>query len=308
MNFELSTLHDWAAQVRAGNRLAIARAITAVESGGESSLALLRVLFQAGRRAEIIGVTGAPGVGKSTLVDKLARLYRGEGLRLGILSVDPSSPFSGGALLGDRIRMQSLSADPEVYIRSMATRGNLGGLSAATQDAVTVLEAAGCAVVLVETVGVGQDEVEVAGLADITLLLLAPGAGDSVQALKAGVMEIADVLVINKADYPGATRAEQEIAAVLSLRPDAGEWKPPIVKTVASTGEGVQDVRRKIEDFRAFGEANGLQERREREKCRSRLLALTRQRLFEKFVRPRLADPRLDQAVDRVLRREQDPH
>lgn len=304
---DLDSLAAWAAQIRDGDRRAIARAISAAESREDFGSELLRLLFLGGRRAEVIGATGAPGAGKSTLVEKLARAYRSEGRRVGILAVDPSSPYTGGAILGDRIRMQSLSADPDVFIRSMATRGRLGGLATAAQDAVTVFEAAGCEVILVETVGVGQGEVEIASLADTSLLLVAPGAGDAVQALKAGVMEIADVLVINKADFADAARYEKEMASALALRSDTAAWKPPIVRTVATTGEGIEDLKDKIASFRAYNASHGLEDRRAREKCRLRLLSLVRERLLAKFTESRPGEARLEQAVDRVLRREQDP-
>ncbi len=261
------------------------RAISAVENRDPSAVALLRELFPKSGRAHVIGLTGSPGAGKSTLVEKLAAEYRRRGLRVGILAVDPTSPYSGGAILGDRVRMQGLSADPGVYIRSMATRGQLGGLAPTTQDAVTILDAAGCDVVLIETVGVGQDEVEVARLADVTVLLLVPGLGDDIQTFKAGVMEIADLYVINKADRPGADRVEQEVTSMLSLatRPDG--WRPPILKTVATTGQGVADL------VRSARGVSGLQpsgryaaEQRRKGHWRSRLLDLLRQTLFEKAV------------------------
>jgi LAO/AO transport system kinase len=223
------TINEWAEKILAGNRRAVARGISAVENGDAAGIALLKRVFPSSGRAQVVGITGSPGAGKSTLVEKLAADYRLSGLRVGIIAVDPTSPFSGGAILGDRIRMQSLSDDDGVYIRSMATRGQLGGLAPTTQDVVTLLDAAGCDVVLIETVGVGQDEVEVARLADTTVLLLVPGMGDDVQTFKAGVMEIADLYVINKADRGGAERVEQEVTAMLSLtaRPDG--WRPPIV-------------------------------------------------------------------------------
>ena len=234
--------HDFVEKILAGDRRAIARAISSVENRDPSAVPLLRELFPKAGRARVVGITGSPGAGKSTLVEKLAVEYRRRGGRVGILAVDPTSPFSGGAILGDRVRMQSLAHDPGVYIRSMATRGQLGGLAPTTQDAVTILDAAGCEIVLIETVGVGQDEVEVARLADVTVLLLVPGLGDDIQTFKAGVMEIADLYVINKADRPGADRVEQEVTAMLSLasRPDG--WRPPIIKTVATTGQGIVGV------------------------------------------------------------------
>jgi LAO/AO transport system kinase len=301
-------LQAWVRRVAAGDRRAIGRAISAIESGGPESGLLSRMLFTEARQAQVAGITGAPGAGKSTLVEKLAMEYRRDGRRVGIIAVDPTSPFSGGAILGDRIRMQSLSTDPGVYIRSMATRGELGGLAPAAHDVVTVLEAAGCATVLIETVGVGQDEVEVAHLADVTVLVLAPGMGDDVQTFKAGVMEIADVFAINKADRQGAGRVEQELRAMLSISPRGDGWRPPIVQTVATTGDGVADLRKALDAFRAFGEDTDLALTRRREKWRARLLALLRQRLFEQVCREQLSAGRVDRWVDDVLAGRSDPH
>jgi len=302
------TINEWAEKVLAGNRRAVARAISAVENGDAAAVALLKRVFPSSGRAQVVGITGSPGVGKSTLVEKLAADYRRSGLRVGIIAVDPTSPFSGGAILGDRIRMQSLSGDDGVYIRSMATRGQLGGLAPTTQDVVTMLDAAGCDVVLIETVGVGQDEVEVARLADTTVLLLVPGMGDDVQTFKAGVMEIADLYVINKADRGGAERVEQEVTAMLSLaaRPDG--WRPPIVKTVATSGEGIAALRQALEQFRAFGEKDGLKQQRRREHWRARLLELLRQTLFKKVAGELLRHGLLDSHVEEVLAQRRDPH
>ncbi len=236
--------HGFVEKILAGDRRAIARALTSVENHDSGAVPLLRELFPKAGRARVTGLTGSPGAGKSTLAEKLAEEYRRQGRRVGILAVDPTSPYSGGAILGDRVRMQSLSNDPGVYIRSMATRGQLGGLAPTTQDAVTILDAAGYEIILIETVGVGQDEVEVARLADVTVLLLVPGLGDDIQTFKAGVMEIADLYVINKSDRPGAERVEQEVTAMLSLASRADGWRPPIVKTVATTAQGVAGAHR----------------------------------------------------------------
>jgi LAO/AO transport system kinase len=301
-------LNGWAERVSAGDRRAIGRAISAIESGDPAGQALLKILFGRAHPASLVGITGSPGAGKSTLVEKLAAEYRCEGGRVGIIAVDPTSPFSGGAILGDRIRMQSLAADEGVYIRSMATRGELGGLAPAAHDVVTVLEASGCETVLIETVGVGQDEVEVAHLADTAVLVLAPGMGDDVQTFKAGVMEIADVFAINKADRPGAGRVEQELHAMLSISPRDDGWRPPIVQTVATTGDGVSALRKAIGDFCAFGERTGLKRDRERRKWRARLLALLRQRLFERVIGEQLPGGAVDRWVDEVLNRRSDPH
>ena len=302
------SIQTWAAKVLARDRRAIARAISAVETGDTHGTELLKRLFPASGKAEVIGVTGSPGTGKSTLVEKLAGEYRRAGARVGIIAVDPTSPFSGGALLGDRIRMQSLASDKEIYIRSMATRGQLGGLAPTTHDVVTILDAAGCDVVLIETVGVGQDEVEVARLADATALLLVPGMGDDVQAFKAGVMEIADLYVINKTDLPGADRLEQEVEAMLSMASREDGWRPPIVKAIATKGSGVGEVRQALDHFRAFQEQSAGKEKRRRGYWRSRLLELLRRNLFEKVARERLRDGSLEQFVDDLLQHRADPY
>ncbi len=302
------SLLAWVESIFAGDRRAIARGISAVESGEPAGRELVKRLFPRTGQAYVIGITGSPGAGKSTLVEKLAGEYRAGGIQVGILAVDPTSPFSGGAILGDRIRMQSLSMDSGVYIRSMATRGMLGGLAPAAHDAVTVLDAAGCQVVLIETVGVGQDEVEIARLADVTVLVLVPGMGDDVQTFKAGVMEIADLFVINKSDRPGAERVEQEVTAMLSITPRLNEWQPPILKTVATTGEGVPLVRTKLEDFKALGGQSDLKLSRQRERWRLRLMALLRQNLFEKFLAEQLSDGEIEARIDELVNHRADPY
>jgi len=302
------THHDLVEKILAGDRRAVARAISAVENHSPWAIPLLRKLFPHAGRARVVGITGSPGAGKSTLVEKLAGEYRRRGMRVGILAVDPTSPFSGGAILGDRVRMQSLAGDSGVYIRSMATRGQLGGLAPATHDAVTVLDAAGCEVVLIETVGVGQDEVEVARLADVTVLLLVPGLGDDIQAFKAGVMEIADLFVINKSDRPGAGRVEQEVTAMLSMVPRPDGWQPPIVKTVATTGQGIPELAAALEQFQAFGEKQGVSGRRRAEHWRSRLLELLRQTLFERAVAEPLVQHSLDRQIADLVAHQRGPH
>ncbi len=292
----------------AGDRRSVARAISAVESGAPESAALLRRLFAHAGAARVIGVTGSPGTGKSTLVEKLAQEYRRRNERVGIIAVDPTSPFSGGAILGDRIRMQALAADDGVYIRSMATRAHLGGLAPATHDAVTVLAAAGCRVVLVETVGVGQDEVEIARLADATVVLLVPGLGDDIQTFKAGVMEIADVFAINKSDLAGADRVEQEVSAMLNIAPRRDGWRPPVVRTVATSGEGVTALADSLERFRTFGEQSGTLATREREKWKARLLEMLRQAVLERIVARHLDGRALTRYAQEVVARERDPH
>jgi len=300
-------LQDWADRVAARDRRAMGRAISAVENGEVEAAALLKLLFERALEADVVGVTGSPGVGKSTLVEKLAAEYRRQRQGVGIVAVDPTSPFSGGAMLGDRIRMQSLAADDGVYIRSMATRGELGGLAPTAHDVVTVLEAAGCRTVLIETVGVGQDEVQVAHLASATVLVLAPGMGDDIQTFKAGVMEIADVFAVNKADRLGAGKVQQELDAMLTISPRPDGWRPPVVQTIATTGEGVSALCEAIAEFHAFGERTGLKRQRRRQKCRGRLLSLLRQRLFEQVYRE-LRDGAVDRWVDEVLDRRSDPH
>lgn len=308
LSFDRPAVEAWAEKIRAGDRRSIARAISAIESGAEASVPLLKCLFPSAHRAETIGVTGSPGAGKSTLVEKLAMGYRARALRVGILAVDPTSPFSTGAILGDRVRMQRLATDGGVYIRSMATRGHLGGLAAAAYDAVTVLAAGGSNITLIETVGVGQDEVEIATLADTTVLLLVPGMGDSVQTLKAGVMEIADVFVINKADRGEAGRLEQEINSMLVLAPRQDGWKPPVLKVVSTTGEGVDGVLRSLDEFRSFAGQSHLRAGRDKEKWRERLLKMVQDSLFSRFVQPRLKAGMIDSMAVEIARGDRDPY
>jgi LAO/AO transport system kinase len=250
---------------RAGSPRAVARLISLVEDGHPALREVMAALAPHSGQAHIIGITGSPGVGKSTSTNALVGAFRKQGKRIGILAVDPSSPFSGGALLGDRVRMQDHALDPDVYIRSMASRGHLGGLSWTTPQALRVLDAAGCEVILVETVGVGQSEVEVAGLADTTIVLLAPGMGDGIQAAKAGILEIGDVFVVNKADRDGADATVRDIRHMISLgdRTEPGLWRPPVIKTVAQQGQGIDEVIEAIEKHRSWMEESGaLRERR----------------------------------------------
>ena len=246
-------MEDWARRIREGDTRALARAATAVENRDPGALAALRELAAEGGRATVLGITGSPGVGKSSLVDAIARALRAEGRTVAILAVDPSSRTSGGAILGDRIRMISHHADPGIFIRSMATRGSLGGLARATRDLAALLDAAGRDFVIIETVGVGQGEVEIADLAQVTAVVLAPGMGDDIQAIKAGIMEIADVFVINKADLPGADRVEQEVQAMLGIAPRADGWRPPIVRTVAVQGAGLADLLAAVRSYLSTG-------------------------------------------------------
>ncbi len=245
------SVEGWAEQICSGDRRALARAISAVENQSPLAAPLLNALSSKRRHGLVVGLTGAPGVGKSTVLEKLASALRREGLSVGIIAADPTSPFSGGALLGDRLRMQALSTDPQVFIRSMATRGQWGGLAAATGDVATILEAAGFNVILIETVGVGQDEVEIARLADVIVLVLAPGLGDEIQAFKAGVMEIADVLVVNKADLPGSDIMVEQLLAMQATSPSAERERVPILKTVGTTGQGIVELREALAAFQA---------------------------------------------------------
>jgi LAO/AO transport system kinase len=282
---------------RAGTPRAVARLISLVEDAHPALREVMAALAPYTGQAHIIGITGSPGVGKSTLTSALVGVLRARGKRVGILAVDPSSPFSGGALLGDRIRMQDHALDPDVYIRSMASRGHLGGLSWTTPQALRVLDAAGCEVVLVETVGVGQSEVEVAGLADTTMVLLAPGMGDGIQAAKAGILEIGDVFVVNKADREGADATVRDIRHMISLgdRIEPNAWRPPVLKAVAARGEGIAEVMAAIDDHFAWMEASGtLRDRRVR-RAVDEIEAIAIQAL-----RARIGDLRQEQGVDEL--------
>lgn len=295
-------------RVLAGDPRAVARAISKIEDGSKDAARLMKEIFPHTGRGLVIGITGAPGAGKSSLIDKLALLYRKHEERVGIIAVDPSSPFSGGAILGDRIRMQALGLDKGVFIRSMATRGNLGGLARATVDAVSILDAAGYAKVVVETVGVGQDEVEIVKAADVCVVVLVPGMGDDIQAIKAGIMEIADIFVINKADREGVYSTEKELEALLSLAHRDDGWQPPIIKTVATESKGIDDLVTAIESYRDFHFQSDLGNQRRRAVARWRILELLRERLVSRTLDSESASERLELLADEVARRQRDPY
>src|SRR6266705_418607 len=296
-------------RITAGDLNAVARAISKVEDGAADAAELMKEIFPRTGRALVIGITGAPGAGKSSLVDKLATIYRKRGERVGIIAVDPSSPFSGGAILGDRIRMQTLSLDKGVFIRSMATRGNLGGLARATVDAVAILDAAGYAKIIIETVGVGQDEVEIVKTAEICVVVLVPGMGDDVQAMKAGIMEIGDIFAINKADREGVLRTERELEMLLSIseRPDG--WTPPIIKTVATANSGTDALAAAIADYERFIGAHREQsDGRRALTAEYRIIELLRERLLKVAMTRGLTENELREMAMAVADRQRDPY
>jgi LAO/AO transport system kinase len=291
----------------AGDRRAIARLLSVVENEEAGAAEALRELYPKTGAARVIGVTGPPGGGKSTLVNRLAGVYRDEGAKVAVVAVDPSSPFSGGALLGDRIRMRERFLDEGLFIRSMASRGHAGGLARSTGRVVNVLDALGYGVVIVETVGVGQEEVEVIRVVDTVVLVTVPGLGDDIQAIKAGVLEIADVLVVNKADRPGADETARDLAQMLTLGKLRTEWKPPIVRTAAATGENIPQLVEAIARHGAWARESGECERRRRDAARAEVEDLLRESLIRRL-RDRVGDDRVDRAVARVADRAIDPY
>ena len=299
---------DLIAKVLEGQPRAVARAISRIENHMSEAAEIMRAVFLNTGKATVIGITGSPGAGKSSLVDKLALHYKNAGERVGIICIDPSSPFSGGAILGDRIRMSALGTDKNIFIRSMATRGNLGGLSRATVDTVAILDAAGFQKVIVETVGVGQDEVEIVKTADVSVVVLVPGMGDDIQAIKAGIMEIGDVFAINKADREGVLRTQKELEALLGLahRPDM--WDPPIVKTIATESRGIEDLAQAIESYHTFQkQAEGGRERRIAV-ARWRLLELLQERLLSDLLSRKGSHDQLEKLAGDVAEKRSDPY
>ncbi len=300
-------IENWAERVCAGDMLAISRAITAIENHKPEAEELLRQVFPRTGKAYLTGVTGAPGTGKSTLVDRLAAYYRAQREQVGVIAVDPTSPYSGGAILGDRIRMQGHAGDAGMFIRSMATRGFLGGLARATAEVALLLDAAGKQQVLIETVGVGQDEVDIVRLADCVLVILVPGMGDDIQNMKAGLMEIGDIFVLNKSDREGADRLEQQLHAMLSLVMPRDGWHPPVVRTVASENKGVDALAVTIAKFRKHFESSGERQRKHVDHWKARLIDLLESRLLQRVLGGAAGEARLTELAREVAERKKDP-
>jgi LAO/AO transport system kinase len=302
--------HDtklWIDQLRSGDVRALARAISTVENRAPGWSELLKALFRHSGKARVLGLTGPPGAGKSTLVDQLARFYRKHNRSVGIIAVDPTSPYTGGAILGDRIRMQEHFSDPGIYIRSMATRGSLGGLARTTADVTTVLDASGRDLIMIETVGVGQDEVDIVRLADVTILILVPGMGDDVQTIKAGIMEIADIFVINKSDRDGAENVEREIRSLQSLAMRHDGWTPPIVKTVASQGAGIEELAGAIANYEAYLQKKNLALNKSVENWQQRLVEMLRDLMLER-AQTQFGDGNLARLAADVAEHKRDPY
>jgi LAO/AO transport system kinase len=300
-------VNDLADKVRAGDVRAISRAITAIENHSAEAEELLRQLFPHTGQAYLTGVTGAPGTGKSTLVDRLAAYHRKREDRVGVIAVDPTSPYSGGAILGDRIRMQGHASDTGIFIRSMATRGFLGGLARSTAEVALLLDAAGKRQVLIETVGVGQDEIDIVRLADCVLVVLVPGLGDDIQNMKAGLMEIGDIFVLNKADREGADRLEEQLHAMLSLVMPRDGWQPPVIRTVATENRGVEELAVTVEKFRKHFESSGQRRQKHIELWQNRLIEMLESRLLEKVLGGKEGEARLRALAVEVAERKKDP-
>jgi len=288
------------------DRRSVARLMTAIENEDPESRAAVAELYSHTGNAYTVGVTGPPGSGKSTLIGQLAKQYRTHGKKVGIIAVDPSSPFTGGALLGDRIRMQDLSTDEGIFVRSMATRGSLGGLARSTSELVNVLDAFGCDIIFVETVGAGQSEVDVMRLADTVLLVMAPGLGDDIQAIKAGIMEIGDIMVVNKADRDNAERTVLEIKSAIELDTERKRWSPPIIKTIATSNEGTQELVEKLEEHKLFLKKAGMERRRI--KGEIQLLEALKVRLAETVIADLRNGPDFEEMIKKITSRELNPH
>ena len=302
-----SQVQDWASRVCEGDVRAISRAITAIENHAPEAEELLRLLFPQTGKAYLTGITGAPGTGKSTLVDRLAAYYRKQKEAVGVIAVDPTSPYSGGAILGDRIRMQGHASDEGMFIRSMATRGFLGGLARATAEVALLLDAAGKRQVLIETVGVGQDEIDIVRLADCVIVILVPGLGDDIQNMKAGLMEIGDIFVLNKSDREGADRLEQQLHAMLSLVMARDGWHPPVVRTVASEDKGVDVLAEMIAKFRKHFESSGDREKKHVLHWEKRLVELLESRVLQKILGGKGGEKKLHDLAEQVAERKIDP-
>jgi LAO/AO transport system kinase len=302
-----SIIDDWAAKIRRGDVRSVSRAISAIENHSPESEELLKQLFPHTGHAYLTGVTGAPGTGKSTLVDRLVAYHRKQDERVGVVAVDPTSPYSGGAILGDRIRMQGHASDSGIFIRSMATRGFLGGLSRSTAEVALLLDAAGKKQILIETVGVGQDEIDIVRLADCVLVVLVPGLGDDIQNMKAGLMEIADIFVLNKADREGAERLEEQLHAMLSLVMPHDGWHPPVIRTVATESRGIEELAATIAKFRQHFESGEEREKKHLEYWRNRLVEMLESRLLENVLGGKDGEARLRELAAAVAARKLDP-